>query len=147
MNQVIKQKECRNLGCDVLFTPFKSTDKFCSYVCAKTGQNPRKSTETKSRTKIQPMSQKRKKENAIYLKTRIEFLNEPENKICFIDGCDKSATTVEHTAGRIGTKYLDQKFWKPCCLKHNLELENNPEMSNKYQLSKIHDGKKINKSN
>ena len=38
--------------------------------------------------------------------------------------------------------YLDERFWKPCCLAHNLELENNPELSKKYQLSKIHHGKK-----
>ena len=38
--------------------------------------------------------------------------------------------------------YLDIRFWKPCCLAHNLELENNPELSKKYQLSKIHGGKK-----
>lgn len=40
------------------------------------------------------------------------------------------------------TLFLDVRFWKPCCLEHNLELENNPELSKQYQLSKIHGGKK-----
>lgn len=89
------------------------------------------------------MSSKRKKEVAIYQKKRIEFLNKPENKICFVEGCEKSATTIEHRAGRIGSNYLDEKTWAGCCLEHNLEFENNPELSKKYQLSRIHKGKKI----
>lgn len=79
----------------------------------------------------------------IYKKKRIQFLNDPKNRICFIDGCNERATTVEHTKGRDGKFYLDETYWKPCCLDHNLELERNGEMSKKYQLSKIHDGKKI----
>jgi len=80
----------------------------------------------------------------------------PQNKVCFIGGCGKRATTIEHTKGRVGyadewakengiSLYLDVRFWRGCCLKHNLELENNSELSNKYQLSKIHSGKKIKK--
>ena len=90
-----------------------------------------------------PMSAKRVIESKIYSRTRIEFLSKPENMICFIDGCPKPATTIEHTAGRIGSKYLDQEFWKPCCQEHNQELENNSKMSNQYQLSKTHGGKKL----
>lgn len=92
---------------------------------------------------IRKVSRKREIENRIYSRTRKEFLSLPENRICFIDGCSKPATTIEHTAGRIGSKYLDQTFWKPCCLEHNLELENNPTLSKKYQLSKLHGGEKI----
>ena len=92
---------------------------------------------------IRKVSKKREIENKIYIRTRKEFLSLPENRICFIDGCSKPATTIEHTAGRLASKFLDQAFWKPCCLEHNLELENNSELSKKYQLSKIHGGKKI----
>ena len=98
---------------------------------------------TSERKPIRKVSKKREIEGRIYSKTRVEFLSLPENQICFIDGCGSPATTIEHTAGRIGSMYLNQSFWKPCCLKHNLELENNPELSRKYQLSKIHGGKKI----
>lgn len=140
----IKEIECKNDGCDNRFKQYNSLKKFCSYNCAKQNKKPVKRKEIKP---IQKMSAKRKKENAQYLKDRMDFLNKPENKICFIDGCEKSATTIEHTAGRIGSKYLDQKYWKPCCLEHNLELERNPELSQKYQLSKIHHGEKIRKKN
>jgi hypothetical protein len=37
---------------------------------------------------------------------------------------------------------IDERFFAPCCLEHNLEFERNPELSNKYQLSRIHGGKK-----
>jgi len=134
----VKPKKCRNSECGNIFTPkFSTLEKYCSAKCA---------TQNKAakpiRKPIQPISDKRKKETAQYLKKRIEFLEKPENKICFIDGCNKRANTVEHRAGRIGLNYLDETTWAPCCLGHNLELENNPELSKKYQLSRIHGGKR-----
>lgn len=89
---------------------------------------------------IKKVSDKRKVENREYTKLRKEFL--ADNPICFIEGCSKIADTIEHTAGR-GINYLNVDTWKPCCLEHNLELETNSELSKKYQLSKIHGGKKI----
>jgi hypothetical protein len=97
----------------------------------------------KSLNPIPKVSKKRKIENAKYSVLRIEFLNKPENRICFIDGCNKPSTTIEHRVGRWGKNYLDTTTWAGCCLEHNLELENNSELSKKYQLSKIHGGKKI----
>ena len=92
---------------------------------------------------IPKISQKRKIENAKYIVLRIEFLGKKENQICFIDGCNKPSTTIEHRAGRWGKNYLDTTTWSGCCLEHNLELENNPELSKKYQLSKITGKSKI----
>lgn len=104
--------------------------------------------------KIRRESVKRQKESKIYSKRRIEFLDLPENKTCFVDDCNKRSTTIEHQKGRKGfadewarnegiSLYLDERFWKGCCHGHNLEFERNPELSKKYQLSQIHDGKKI----
>lgn len=101
-------------------------------------------------------SAKRKIENPIYLKQRLQFLAQPENHRCFIEGCGKRADTIEHSAGKLGfyddwakdkgiTLYLDIRFWKPCCWDHNGELERNPELSHKYQLSKISGKEKIKK--
>lgn len=89
--------------------------------------------------RIPKVGRQRKKEQPIYSKDRKIFL---EGKICFIDGCNKPADTVEHTRGRVGSMYLNQEFWKPCCWDHNTELESNPELSKEYQLSKLHGGKK-----
>ena len=79
-----------------------------------------------------------------------------ENLRCFIDDCNKRADTIEHTMGRKGfaddwaiennvSLLLDVRFWKPCCNEHNLELERNPELSQKYQLSKITGKEKLKK--
>ena len=38
---------------------------------------------------------------------------------------------------------IDKRYLAPCCNFHNLELENNPDLSKQYQLSKIHGGKKL----
>lgn len=149
MENKIKEKQCRNTDCKAGFLPFRSTDKYCSakcfFACEKTAEKKPKP--------IKQVSDKRKIENKQYTIERLRFLAQPENFYCFIDGCNKRADTIEHTMGRIGyaddwardnkiTLYLDTRFWKPCCLAHNLELENNPELSKKYQLSKIHGGKK-----
>ncbi len=102
---------------------------------------------------IPNISEKRKALNSIYENVRIEVLSEAKFK-CFIDGCTNVANTIEHTAGRLGfydeqARYdnipliIDKRFLKACCLHHNGELENNPELSKEYQLSKIHGGKKL----
>ena len=91
---------------------------------------------------IKKMSEKRKKDAKQYSSLRLEFL--AMNQYCFIEGCGKQSETIEHTAGR-GINYLNVETWKACCLEHNLELENNPELSKKYQVSKIHGGKKMDK--
>lgn len=107
---------------------------------------------------IPKVSKKRKIENTQYTIKRLQFLAQPENLRCFIEGCNKRADTVEHTMGRKGfadqwardnniSLYLDVRFWKPCCNDHNLELERNPELSQKYQLSKISGNAKIQKEN
>jgi hypothetical protein len=146
----------RCINCNVKFTPIRFLQKHCEnckdeeflYQSGKIAKNK------KVIKPIAKVSDKRKIENLKYTAQRIVFLGKKENKVCFIDGCKKEATTIEHSAGRIGfyddwardnnvSLYLDQRFWKPCCNAHNLELENNPELSKEYQLSKIHGGKKL----
>lgn len=86
---------------------------------------------------IPKVSKKRQIEQLQYSVLRTEFLGKKENQICFIDGCNRKANTIEHRAGRWGKNYLDTSTWAGCCSQHNIELENNPELSKKYQLSKI----------
>ncbi len=145
MKRPVKNKVCANPDCDNSFTPHKTTDKYCSpgcfYKCAKV-------------KKIKPVSDKRKEENVIYNKLKEEFFSDPKNQQCFIKGCYNPADTLEHRKGRKGyaddwardngiNLFLDVRFWAPCCAEHNLELESNPELSKQYQLSKLHDGKKL----
>lgn len=145
-------KTCRDKDCDTSFIPFNSIQKYCSWKCTNKNKKPVKKKEFK------PINNKSKKQAIIdskYTVQRIQFLGKPENKICFIDACNKEANTIEHIKGRGKgffdewaeknniPKTLDERYWKPCCLFHNLELERDAELSKKYQLSKIHDGKKI----
>lgn len=109
--------------------------------------------ENKKRYSIPKVSEKRKALNPLYAVVRIEVLSEAKFK-CFIDGCTNVANTVEHQMGRKGFAdqwardnniplLIDKRYLKACCLHHNGELENNPELSKEYQLSKIHGGKKL----
>ena len=110
-------------------------------------------TTVKTPKAIPKFSDKRKVLNPLYAKVRIEVLVEAEFK-CFIVGCTNVANTCEHTMGRKGFAdqwardndiplLIDKRYLKACCFHHNGELENNPELSKEYQLSKIHGGKKL----
>ena len=140
-----KNPECSNSAYSILIP-------YCGHVC----KNKMKTPDIKLKSLYKPIakfSKKRQIENLQYQVLRIEFLSKIENGICFIDNCNKTAYTIEHTMGRKGfaddyardnniSLYLDIRFWKPCCNAHNLELENNSELSNKYQYSKISGKKK-----
>lgn len=150
----IKLKQCQADGCENEFKQFNSLQKYCSPGCKIKSEKPKP---IKQRKPINKVSKKRKVENLQYSSDRLIFLQKPENQICFIDGCNKPSTTIEHRKGRKGYAdkwakdnniplLLDQRFWAGCCHFHNLELERDPELSKKYQLSKIHDGKKIEKT-
>ena len=77
---------------------------------------------------------------ATYSKERKQYLL--ENPFCFI--CSKPATTIEHRKGRNGKDengvpmLIAKQYWAAACVECNLELERNPELSRKYQLSKNH---------
>lgn len=111
----------------------------------------RQKSKPKKAYSIPRVSKKRAVESRQYSKRRKEFLT--SNPTCFVEGCNKPANTIEHIRGRQGyadqeakdkgiTLYLDERYWRACCLEHNLEFERNPELSKKYQLSKIHGGEK-----
>lgn len=136
-----KPKTCK---CGKEFIQYNSLEPYCSHSCKMKYAKPKR---------INQVSKKRQEDNEIYKVIRLEFLSKEYNQKCFIEGCNKQATTVEHLRGRVGyaddwarengiTLFLDVRFWKPCCLEHNLELERNPELSKQYQLSRIHGGKK-----
>ena len=150
MAKVVKQIKCKNKGCENNFTPFKTTDKYCSYECYKDNLKP--NLQLNKIKPIKKVSDKRKELNKIYEKVRIEVLSEAKFK-CFIDGCKNVANTVEHLAGRVGfyddyarenniPLLIDKRFLRACCLVHNGELESNPELSKKYQYSRVSGKKK-----
>jgi len=143
-------KDCKN--CGIPFKMYRTTDICCSPKCYAEYKNI---SISKVFNPIEPMGEKRTIEKMQYDVDRLVYLAKPENKLCRIKGtnCTVKATTIEHTMGRKGyadenkraagiTLYLDKDYWLPACCSCNTELENNPELSIKFQLSKIHGGTK-----
>lgn len=148
----------RCINCNQKFEPKRFLQKHCESEECKIAESEYQkekivSSKSKEKKSIPKVSSKRKAINKVYETVRIDVLSEAKFK-CFIDGCNNVANTIEHTAGRIGfyddwardnniPLIIDKRFLKACCLYHNGELENNSELSKKYQLSKIHGGKKL----
>ena len=74
---------------------------------------------------IPKISQKRKIENSKYIVLRIEFLGKKENSICPVTG--EKTTEIHHKKGRVGSLFLNTKFWLGVSRKGHLKIENNPE--------------------
>lgn len=141
-------RNCKNCGNE--FKLFRTTDKYCSNDCRIESEGHKEKKVYKAPNKV---SDKRKVLNEVYSSLRIKILSQAKFK-CFIDGCTRVATTLEHRKGRKGYAddfarendiplLIDERYLAPCCFHHNQELENNPELSKKYQLSKIHNGEKL----
>lgn len=142
-------KICASKDCENEFRQYNSLVTFCSPGC----KNKSVELPKKKNVFINKVSDKKKVENLKYIVLRKEFLGKEENRKCFIEGCNSLADTIEHTRQRIGyadqwardngiSLFLDTRYWKPCCLKHNLELENNPELAAQYKLSKFSNEKR-----
>jgi hypothetical protein len=80
--------------------------------------------EKKKPTKIKPRSDKRAKEETVYLRLRKVFL---EGKTCQCEGCNNKATTVHHKMGRLGKLLCDIRFWLAACMDCHTKIENHPE--------------------
>lgn len=131
-------KKCRATGCDNMFIPsFSTLQKYCSSQCT---YNEHRSNQSDKKIEFKPikkLSDKRKKENAIYLREVTAFLNLPENKICPVT---KGRTTeVHHMKGRIGKLLLDKRYWLAVSRKGHQRIELNPEWAKEqgFSLSRL----------
>lgn len=113
---------CKYSQCGIEFNRQNTFQTCCNYEHTRLYDleqgKPKKSIFTspimRSNKPIPKQSEKRKKDTAIYLKKRIEFLN--ENPICQV--CNtRSATECHHTfsAKDRGKYYLDQTTWMAVC--------------------------------
>lgn len=126
------QKKCKE--CGKLFKAFKTTDKYCSFICSNKGDT--KQLKAKEQTKIKARSMRRKAEEALYNKNRITFLEAKENRVCRVCedvfGIAVNATEIHHKAGRIGPLLNDQSFWMAVSRKGHLWIHDNPQKA--YEL-------------
>lgn len=88
---MIKRKSCGHLR--------------CGSVC-------RFGTKQKKVYRIPKVSAKRKLENEEYFAKREIFLLEHPKCECGRPGCNRMATEVHHSAGRVGKNFLDVSTWK-----------------------------------
>ena len=61
------------------------------------------------RARIKPVSDKRRKELALYYRLRREYLK--MHTVCVVTG--GRATQVHHTRGKVGALLCDVRFWRP----------------------------------
>lgn len=134
---MIKNKLCT--VCETSFTPYSSFDKTCGdYECKKQFQSSKVKQEPKQKQKpIAKVSKKRQIEQLKYSVLRVEFLGKQENKKCPIMGTE--TTDVHHKKGRVGSLYLDTKYWVALSREGHKKVEENPEWAkeNGYSLNRL----------
>lgn len=75
------------------------------------------------RTRLRPMSDKRRAESRLYFAQRSVFLTaRPACEVCKA----KPSRDVHHAAGRIGGNYLDEGTWLAVCRGCHDEIHRNP---------------------
>ena len=97
----------------------------------------KQNSKVKNKNPIKKISDKRKLDDIIYKSERIKFLMLPENKICPIT--KKQATTIHHKKGRLGSLYLDKRFWVALSMEGHEFVEKNPiwAKENGYSLNRL----------
>lgn len=132
---------CQN--CRNKFEPKFFLDKFCDSDDCKDAKNEYQQGKSsiksipKVHKPIPKMSEKRKVENLKYIGQRIVFLGKKENMICPIT--KKPTTDVHHKKGRVGSLFLDERYWVALSREGHKFVEENPEWAkeNGYSLNRL----------
>lgn len=127
-------KKCKNPDCEN--KAYSSTVPYCCYACKNKMITP--NLKLKSLYKpIAKVSQKRKIENLQYQVLRTEFLSKKENRICPIT--KQPTTDVHHSKGRVGSLFLDTRYWIALSREGHKKVEENPEWAkeNGYSLNRL----------
>lgn len=133
------EKTCKISG--VVWRQYRSTDKCNCNECAKkrvyTPKKFNNNLKLKSLNPIPKVSKKRQIENAKYSVLRIEFLGKPENQICPIT--KQPTTDIHHKKGRVGSLFLDTRYWVALSREGHKFVEENPEWAkeNGYSLNRL----------
>lgn len=130
-----KLKVCADKDCCNEFKQYNSLQKYCSPAC--TNKNRKANLKLTPIYKISPVSKKRKIENAQYSVLRIQFLSKPENQKCPITGWP--TTDIHHKKGRVGSLFLDTRYWIALSREGHSYVEENPEWAkeNGYSLGRL----------
>jgi hypothetical protein len=82
------------------------------------------------RTRLKPMSDKRRGQMNIYSEARRKFL---QGAPCRIQGCLRPACDLHHVKGR-GQFFLDESTWLAVCRVHHDWIHQNPAEARKQWL-------------
>lgn len=120
-----KLKTCK---CGKEFKQYNSLQKYCSYTCQNQYAKPKR---------INTISEKRKTEIQQYTILRKEFLSDPKNQTCPIT--KQPTTDIHHMKGRIGSLFLDTRYWLAVSREGHRMIEENPEWAKEkgYSLNRL----------
>lgn len=82
---------------------------------------------------IRRVSNKQAKRLREYNKIRDKFME--ENPVCMFPDCEREATDLHHSRGRIGDNLLDPSTFKSLCREHHHYIEVNPDVAKELGLS------------
>lgn len=128
-----KERVCKH--CGEIWRQYNSLDK-CK--CQrKQIEIKRSSFASKIHKPIKRVSDKKTLDDIIYKSERIKFLMLPENKICPIT--KQPTTDVHHSKGRVGSLYLDKKYWIALSREGHKFVEENPILAkeNGFSLNRL----------
>jgi hypothetical protein len=121
-----KKKLCSGCGEMTFIWKNVSGNKLCKQ-CATTGVAIKPTIKAKP---IPPRSQKRSKEERLYVAKRVIFIQEHPMCEAHISGiCTEYATEVHHKKGRIGEDLLDETHWLALCHMCHDYIENHREFA------------------
>jgi hypothetical protein len=81
-------------------------------------------TEKKKPVKIKPLSDKRAKENKVYLTLRKVYLENHPFCVMNLEGCTKDATEIHHSKKRVGELLCDVRYFVAICRNCHIKVEN-----------------------
>jgi len=130
----VKPKNCK--VCEKEFIPKRlTTERFCSFECSIIDCN--KDKKPIQKYQIPKISKKRQVDQLQYSVLRTEFLSKKENQICPIT--NQKTTDIHHKKGRVGSLFLDTRYWLAVSREGHKMIEENPEWAkeNGYSLSRL----------
>jgi len=74
--------------------------------------------------KIRRVSEKKAAQDIVYNELRRLFLLRPENRVCPVTG--EPTTDCHHKKGRVGSLYLDTRYWLAVSREGHRQIEENP---------------------
>jgi len=130
----VKLKECT--GCGLPRTIWKRVDNlpYCKSCYGKT-HTPISKRPAASIKPIRNRTKKRARQEAIYARNRIKYLNKNDACRAQLACCKYVATDIHHKEGREGDLLLDESKWLSVCRNCHDWIENNPEEAKELDLS------------